>query len=158
MSCGFKQYPLVNKSVSQVLFVFFWLIAQDFPQTRAHSVRAVVILAGVCLMEMSYTLISSQPYGSSLEFYGEQTMCVMVQRVSTLIAPLGARSAEKREGPSNLLVEGGCLLEINLRGEKGTFSGSILVVIIVRAQLKNHKKVFPESSTYFQFSRHFQQQ
>lgn len=60
-------------------------------------------------------------------------MCVMALRVSTLMAPSGVRSAEKREGPSNLLVEEGCLLEINLRGEKGTFSGSILVVIIVRA-------------------------
>lgn len=56
----------------------------------------------------------------------------MAQRISALISPVGARAGEKREGTRNLLVKGGWLLEVNQRGKKGTFSGSILVVIVVR--------------------------
>lgn len=56
----------------------------------------------------------------------------MAQRISALISPVGARAGEKREGTRNLLVKGGWLLEVNQRRKKGTFSGSILVVIVVR--------------------------
>lgn len=60
------------------------------------------------------------------------------------------REERRSQSPS---VEEGCLLEINIKGAKRTFSGSTLLVVIVKASVKKHKKEFPQNSTYFQIQQ-----